>query len=736
MLTPSGRIWSTSLVLLAACSFLASQATAADDPQPQIGECHVGFDGTFKIGHWTPVWVDVTGRLGDAKLDVELTVVDSDGVELTVAAPAATSQPTLLYTRVGRLGSGMRVRLVADDGRVLDRVELAAASQQAGDASLTGLPSTGTLVLQIGSGDLGLPGVLVDPGMDGGATVGAVVELDDVAALPVDWFGYDGVDVVVLSTSDVEFCARLAADTRRFAALRQWLHLGGRVVLCVGRNAPRLLAADAPFAELVPGRFEELVRLPQTQSLETFATSRDAISRSGARQNIPLPLIVDVEGRVELFGRGDDLPILVRSARGLGEIAFLGIDLTDEPFSDWSGRTGLLRAVLQPYLPEVDASTIKQKIVSLGYDDLAGALRQRLGREFAGVSVIGFPLVAALIIGYLIWLGPLDYWFVDRVVRRPWIAWLTLPVIVLTTMSAAALLAGASKATKSPQINQAEVVDVDLSTGLVRGTCWSTLYSPRAEQFDVGLAPQLPTGLPATAAEALVSWLGLPGRGLGGMHAAGDPIDVTGVGYRQPRELNRLVEVPLLTAATKSFVAQWVDAAEEGGESPLDATLSLDADGLLTGSITNNTGHVLDDACLLSGSAGYRLGDLQPREQFTIGSGLSPLRTRSILARRVRRRAAGQPETFLANRASVDQLLGVMMFYHAIGGEGFAGLPNRYQSRLDLSRLLELDRAILVAQSPATGSQWIDTAKADSPNDESDTSTVIYRFIIPLTTND
>jgi hypothetical protein len=63
-------------------------------------------------------------------------------------------------------------------------------------------------------------------------------------------------------------------------------------------------------------------------------------------------------------------------------------------------------------------------------------------------------------------------------------------------------------------------------------------------------------------------------------------------------------------------------------------------------------------------------------------------------------------------------------------------LPNRYQSRLDLSRMLELDRAILVAQSPATGSQWIDTAKADSPNDESDTSTVIYRFIIPLTTND
>ena len=38
-----------------------------------------------------------------------------------------------------------------------------------------------------------------------------------------------------------------------------------------------------------------------------------------------------------------------------------------------------------------------------------------------------------------------------------------------------------------------------------------------------------------------------------------------------------------------------------------------------------------------------------------------------------------------------------MMFYDAVGGEGFAGLPNRYQADCDLSRLLDLDRAILVA---------------------------------------
>ena len=58
---------------------------------------------------------------------------------------------------------------------------------------------------------------------------------------------------------------------------------------------------------------------------------------------------------------------------------------------------------------------------------------------------------------------------------------------------------------------------------------------------------------------------------------------------------------------------------------------------------------------------------------------------------------------FFSDRATADELLNVMMFYDAAGGQSFAGLPNRYQSYCDLSRLLELGRAILVAEVPAPG---------------------------------
>lgn len=728
----NGWHWRLATLLAAhvACLAVSTRLLAVERSAPTIAECRVGLAGTFRVGHWTPVSVDIAGELrGD--LRVELTAIDSDGVEVTVAVPSASAGPTLLYTRVGRLGSRLQLRLVDGSGHLLDRRELAPINLTDGSGEFTSLPSTGTFVLQIGPGDLALGSVLADPGTLGSAAVGATAQIVEVEALPTDWFGYDGVDVIVLTTSEVSFCERLAADVARFAALRQWLELGGRLVICVGRNAPQLIAADKPLAEFVPGRFQELVRLPQTQTLETFAAARDAISRSGAQQNIPLPLVDEIEGRVELHGRATDLPILIRAARGFGELTFLGIDPTDEPFGEWMGRTGLLRGVLKPYLPAAETTAATQKLVSLGYDDLAGALRQLLGHSFGGVTVLGFPLVAGLIIGYLLWLGPLDWFFVERVAQRPWIAWLTLPVIILATSFGAVVLADRSKNSGGVQLNSAELVDVDVASGLVRGTCWATLYSPRADRFDVGLEPRFADAKPASGgSRTLVSWLGLPGRGLGGMHAAGEAIDVTGVGYESIDQLSQLAGVPLLTAATKSFLAEWTATAEvESGLLDLAAELALNEDGFLVGSITNQSGVLLRDACLLGGQSGYRLGNLKPGAQLAIGPALSPQRVRAILARRVRRGPAGGEETFLADRASVDQLLNVIMFYDAFGGAGFAGLPSRYHSRLDLSRLLDFDRAILVA-SVADGSEW-NTSPATSPT-IAGASTTMYRFVIPL----
>jgi hypothetical protein len=87
-----------------------------------------------------------------------------------------------------------------------------------------------------------------------------------------------------------------------------------------------------------------------------------------------------------------------------------------------------------------------------------------------------------------------------------------------------------------------------------------------------------------------------------------------------------------------------------------------------------------------------------------------------------------------AEQATAVELLNTMMFYNAAGGAGFAGLPLRYQSFCDLSRLLDLGRAVLVAEVSAPGSRLLDGETADPLADrDGGASVTIYRFVLPVT---
>jgi hypothetical protein len=73
-----------------------------------------------------------------------------------------------------------------------------------------------------------------------------------------------------------------------------------------------------------------------------------------------------------------------------------------------------------------------------------------------------------------------------------------------------------------------------------------------------------------------------------------------------------------------------------------------------------------------------------------------------------------------------------MMFYEAAGGFGFAHLPNRCVAYCDLSRLLDLGRAILVADATTPATELIDNATGNEIDDKQTESTVIYRFVLPV----
>jgi hypothetical protein len=290
-----------------------------------------------------------------------------------------------------------------------------------------------------------------------------------------------------------------------------------------------------------------------------------------------------------------------------------------------------------------------------------------------------------------------------------------------------------SKGSAGTRVNRLSLIDIDTISNQSRGTLWSTLFTPNADRFDLSVRPSAssPDTRHATP-DTHFSWWGLSGRGIGGMQAAGNDLGIIEHGYRYGPELASLEELPILSSGTKSLIARWASPAT----SKLASDLS-DAEDLLAGSITNETGLTLQNVRVFYGTWGYQLGNISPGQQVTISDELSPRNTKTILTRDALGGAgatAAQVEgrQFSADEATAAQILNLMMFYEAAGGLGFANIPNRTQSQIDLSRQLELGRAILVADVAAPGAELIDQTTGQPMAGDSSDATTVYRFILPV----
>jgi hypothetical protein len=728
-----------AIAALAAIAWAPCAKASADNASSRITSIHIGLANHYKVGHWTPVYVEAKGVTSRTHAHVSVTAPDSDGIPTTAAAslqPASQPQSAataLVYTKIGRAGAPIRVALLADQEPIAEQT-LRANKSPKGESDFVELPATGVLLVSLSAKSIGLNAAFPLRSAEGNQLARRVVELQSVNALPVDWFGYEAVDTLVIAAGDGQLCRDLAGDKSRFGALLRWVELGGRlVILCGGGAAEQLFTPDGPWEPLSPGELAEIVRLPETGPLERFAESSLQVS-SGQASEIMVPRWLGVEGKIEAHvgQRPTDLPIVVRTALGLGELTFVGIDLSEQPLADWPGRVAFLQALLRPYVPEALASDSSQRLVSRGYNDLSGGLRQQLGQTFAGVVPISFPVVATIAVVYMLFLGPLDYVAVHRWLRRPQIGWLTLPVLMLVFGGGAMALATWRKGGGDPRINRLELIDFDTLNGRARGTFWTALYSPTANRFDLLVEPPRLVAEGSADAQTLFSWWGLPGVGIGGMQAGGRDLGIVAGGYRYGPDWQSLEQVPVLSSATKSLLARWTAPAR----AMLDAKLSAH-DDLVVGSIVNSAGPPMRNVRLLYGSWGYKLGDLDAGARIDIGEQLSPRRVKTIVTREALGQArfpADSPgnKGFVSEQASAMELLNLMMFYDAAGGIAFAQLPSRFQAYCDLSRMLVLGRAILVAEVQGPASRIIDIATGRAINGEAADSSVVYRFVLPV----
>jgi hypothetical protein len=350
-----------------------------------------------------------------------------------------------------------------------------------------------------------------------------------------------------------------------------------------------------------------------------------------------------------------------------------------------------------------------------------------LGRSFAGVTPIAFSLVALFAIGYLLVLGPLDYLLIQRWFKQALAAWITFPVIVLLFGGLALGLAERRHGGGGLRVNQLELVDVDMSSGQARGTVWSAVYSPTAARLDLRLDVELLGDGPGAAEVRLHSWA-LPGTGIGGTQSAGKNL-WTEDAYHFRDGHRELVGVPILTSGTKSLLGCWTAPAEALVRAEL-----TNEDGWVTGSLENHTGRTLRNVRLYFGEWGCRLGTLANGARIDVSEDLRPRSFKTIITQDslgASDRNQTEEQVFVAERASLREILNVMMFYDAVGGFNFAQLQNRLQANCDLSRFPMLGRALLVADVETRGSRLVDP-ESGAAIGEQDAGGVTYRFVLPV----
>ena len=672
----------------------------------------MGFDGRYKLGFWVPVRVTVEGADQLESPRLEVVAPDSDGSPAVVATDLSPDAPTSLVvdslTRVGRRDAVIRVRLL--DG---ERLVHQWRSGQDLSARFAGLPATARMTVEVGAKGL----------IDKRARHAVRVEVEN---LPDRWLAYEGVTTLLLASSDAKQLEQFKPAQAR--AVRDWVEQGGRLVIAAGANAAKLIGPAAPFADLSPGELSEVVTLPQTGVIEDYADSDEPIGVAGGA-GLSVARLRDVRGAIEIHagGRATEMPLVVRSLFGFGEVTFVALDLDTPELQDWVGFDRLVQQLLRSQPSDQtnadEAST--GPLVARAYNDLAGALYVKLGRSFTGVRSLSILSLVAAVLTYMALLGPGAYLLGKRFGAMQ-LVWLTFPLIALG-VGGAAWWWGAAATGDRARVNQLQVIDIDCSIsagqegsagqgGAERGVLWAQAFSPRAELYNL-------SSTPTEVERGYVSWFGLPGAGLGGMQTPADSLLSGDVSYLlAPSMEEGLIGAPINRRASKALTARWLAK----GRPVLQFDLSPTDSGLVEGTIVNQTDLTLTDCKLIAGGWAWRLPSLPPGGVASIDSSVTQARPRTLLLQELGSTQGRDAMAWGAvDRLDAIAVANLMMFHEELA----AKLDSRYQSFSDLSHALRIGRPILVARCDKPRAELLRDGQPLDP--DADTLAVFYRFLGP-----
>ena len=590
-----------ALILLTFLLVSPSAARAQADPPVKL-DVRAGYDaqGHYRTNQWFPISIVATNSGNDIAGVLEWRFPGQRGeggvFQRDIALPRGANKRVSLAAFSRSFARNGELRLLVDGNEVLRQtVQIEPADP---NQFMVGVLSSDPALLNSLSS------------MTLSSSSGTQVNHLDPALLPEDATTLLGLDTIFVH--DVA-TAQLSAPQR--AALGQWVRLGGQLVVSGGTSAD---ASAGGLVDLLPVELTGLTPNVSLAGLKELAKTAGGEPPTGVTTSAVRPRA----GAKPLDQGG----LLVGWPQGMGRVIFAAFDLS--ALRGWQGEQQVWSAALvqEPrFLPGVtqrDTLLQNQSVLQL--------------------PVLGLPSFGALlafVVIYILVIGPLNYLVLGRM-RRPELAWLTIPLTVLVFV-ASTYTYGLLTRGGSPQVSQLTLVQAVEGQRSGQATAFVGLFSPRRATYNLRFPP-----------EALVSEANSFESGV-----LDAPVRWTDAGTDVP---STLVDVSSLRA----FVfEQTVDV-------PADVRSSLSvAAGAAKGSLTYSGPDPLEDALLVWGDSAQQLG--------TIARGASvKLSLRGEQGNFPNASTASDKGVF--NRRNVLAVLFGNQAFGTVGPGGFqSGLPDR-----------------------------------------------------------
>ncbi len=717
---------------------LAQDSTAGTSASNGIElSATIGLGGAWKVGTTTRVVVTLKSDRPVSGL-VQADTFDGDGVpvqyrsdlwrlELDQAGQAQLE----IYLQSGRAKSPITLRWIAQDGTQAEaQLSFSAEGTQA-------LPALQPWVVSIG-GDLQLNE------MGYRAVAGTLPNystsvIQEARWLPESALGYSGVDLLAISTVQSGWLEQLSSNQKD--AISRWVKQGGRLFVSVGSNA-NVVRQTEWLNSLLPGTVIELLEGVDPGPVESFAGSEKPLPKLRCAKIDSKNALVDLTA---LSRNREPFALVSRRAIGFGQVMLVSIDLDSKEFLEWADRGPFMSKLIGDHWQRSrDGTSASESISAVGYSDLSGQLRATLD-VFSDVQTADISLLAALLVGFLLIVGPLDYFLWVRKWKLAKITWWTLALASIFSCFGIAMVNQRWKPIE-PRMNEVTLWDFDYSTQLVQGRSWFHLYSGTRSTYRIS-GSALPLGQPeATAQPIRIDWQGVPGSGLGGFDST-VTTDRGMPGYRVELAAERtstnatqdskiwnssVDDVGIPVAGTKAFQAEWTTPwylPESSSQIKL-----IPGTDLLEGQWSNPLSVDLRDAVAMYKNWAYALPTRLPpgqKVEFSLSSTPKDLARRLQKRRIVEGNEQGSPWE-PASRSDVDRLMDMILFHKAAGGEGYTTLSHQLFGDSDLSELLRMDRAIVVGR--VDGTTWkLDALQNESAIEVKDGMRKTWvRFVVPI----